>query len=483
MHGRTYYVLPVAAAATLVMVLLIVAVIAVNKTSYLRQVITNVYETRTLQGKKIAIISASVSLRSDIGKARKLGVIVEPYMPDLLLNTKLLEKIIGHVDAIVFDEVALKAIAMKREIVEQLLYSNKPLILIAKRPISLLLKSFTLENVPLTVIPIEDVAESGAAVTNRQRDRDAAETSLRIGLGRDVYAVVIITHPICFSEKLSVTYMVYHNRVELVALLRDVFSPMSRISITALNNTNSHIIKFSTSIVDNMYTWQGLGSFIDRADIASKAFGDKTVGVETIWLHFSYATDFKHITRPELGLWRIEVIHSGELTFNYWVGRPNEISLDVSLFDDQDIVSMWPYSETTGSLSLTISFIPEKPYISPSITLTIDNDIYIDAYRKYEYSSYYNYNYDRVYEAGWRWGEDLPSIFRRDKGSVGAAAYITAKKELSDYGILGGIYVSTEFVGSLVCDNVLQDIIDNPSAYTVYRFYVSPLHVELLSGQ
>jgi len=440
-----------------------------------------------LRGKKVVVIAASTNSDGDLEEFKLREVAVEVYELKSLLRDNVLD-IVDRADAVILDEKTLTTIGRNRGLVEHLLRSGKPLILIARRPVELLLQSYSPEEAPLAVVPVEidDALAAGAALGRRNASL-ANATGIRIGLGRDVYAAVIIAHPMSSSTKFPVSYLVYRSPTELTVILHEALS-----TVGSARGYNAVGVSFAEPTIDSMFTWQGLGSYTERGSITSDVFGEG-VGEETIFLHFSYAIDFNHITRPELGLWRVEAIHRveavedsylllcylpGQLVSDYWVGRPSEIVVDVSLFDDQDVIDMWPYSETVGPVSFSVIFIPEAPYVAPSITLTIDSDLYVGPYRMYEYSYYYGY--DRVYEAGWKWGEDLPSLFRRDSGGVGVAAYITALKEIPEYGSLGGVYMRITFVGSLVCSNLLSYGGDNPATVMSYAFYVSPQDVQLL---
>ncbi len=440
-----------------------------------------------LRGKRVVVIAASTSLDSDLEELKLREVAVEVYGLELLLRNDVLD-VVGRADAVILDEKVLTTIGRDRRLVEQLLRSGRPLILIARRPVELLLQSYRPEEAPLTVVPVKvDDAVAANTASSRYNTSAANATGIRIGLGHDVYAAVIIVQPMPSSTRFPVSYLVYRYPTELTVILHEALS-----TARSAEGYNAVGASFAEPTIDSMFTWQGLGSYTERVSITSDVSGEDG-GEESIFLHFSYALDFNHITRPELGLWRVEAIHRvesvedsyllacylpGQLVSDYWAGRPNEIVVDVSLFDDQDVIDMWPYSETVGPVSFSVSFIPEAPYVAPSITLTIDSDLYVGPYRMYEYSYYYGY--DRVYEAGWKWGEDLPSLFRRDSGSVGVAAYITALKEIPEYGSLGGVYMRITFVGSLVCSNLLSYGGDNPATVMSYMFYVSPQDVQLL---
>ena len=467
-------------AATVISAIILMRSVA-SDTDSMQHVALKSINGEQLYGKRIVIVSSSRSLRSSIENVRAYGATIASYAPDVLLKGKL--DIIKQADVVVLDETALNAISGERDIVEQLLRSGKPLILIAKRPLRLLLSNYTPENAPLAIVPVEVNSGTDVYFSNKNSERGM----VKIGIGHDIYAMVIITRPIPMSDKLAASYIVYREYIEPVTIIKDLFSG------GILNDTFRGEKTMFANIIDSLYTWEGLGSYRERSSLTSYTTGE-TVGEQSLWLHFSYALDYNDITHPELGLWRIEVVHHyiditanslqlqcylpGELG-GYWSGRPNEIIMDVSQYDDQDIADMWPFSETTGPTSLSISFIPESPYIAPTLTLSIDNDITILPYRKYEYSSYYGY--DRVYMAGWKWGEDLPSITRRSDGRIGAVAYVTAIKEIPEYGTLQGVYIKITSVGSIICDNVARGITENPTVVTSYEFYISPLTVQLLN--
>ena len=67
---------------------------------------------------------------------------------------------IADIDAVVLDEQALRAISRRLKTVDYVLRSQIPLVLVARRPLELLLANYSPGNAPLAVVPVKLAASS-----------------------------------------------------------------------------------------------------------------------------------------------------------------------------------------------------------------------------------------------------------------------------------------------------------------------------------